>query len=231
MQKKLAPLAVVVIAAVISVVATAKDLDVPSLWRTCQRDSDCSPITRCGSCCGDDAINKEKIEDYADLYRQECQNARPHVLAITANLYVSRGLRTWEVAISFPEGAEEPVARSGIRRFAPARRSSEIDRDELRSEIVNLLNRYSAQIRGYGCEISWVQPSHPSNRRDVFSERSGSNSPTRPADSAAPSGPAALGIFSRSRQMKQLTTMATADAPTGAVGAQPSLREFRCAGL
>ena len=143
----------------------------------------------------------------------------------------ARGLRTWEVAISFPEDAEEPVARSGIRRFAPARRSSEIDRDELRSEIVNLLNRYSAQIRGYGCEISWVQPSHPSNRRDVFSERSGSNSPTRPADSAAPSGSAALGIFSRSRQMKQLTTMATADAPTGAVGAQPSLREFRCAGL
>ena len=77
MHRKLAPLAVVVIAAVISVVATAKDLDVPSLWRTCQRDSDCSPITRCGSCCGDDAINKEKIEDYADLYRQECQNARP----------------------------------------------------------------------------------------------------------------------------------------------------------
>jgi hypothetical protein len=33
----------------------------------------------------------------------------------------ARGLRTWEVAISFPEGAEVPVARSGIRRFAQHR--------------------------------------------------------------------------------------------------------------
>jgi len=155
----------------------------------------------------------------------------PHVLAITANLYVSKGFANLGGSDFFSGGCRRASCTERDQRFAPARRSSEIDRDELRSEIVNLLNRYSAQTRGYGCEISWVQPSHPSNPRDVFSERSGSNSPTRPADSAAPSGSAALGIFSRSRQMKQLTTMAPADAPTGAVGAQPSLREFRCAGL
>ena len=77
MRKKLPLLAAFIIAAVISVVAAARDLAVPDSWRTCQRDSDCSLIVRCGSCCGDDAINKGKSEDYQALYRQECKNPRP----------------------------------------------------------------------------------------------------------------------------------------------------------
>ena len=129
MHRKLAPLAVVVIAAVISVVATAKDLDVPSLWRTCQRDSDCSPITRCGSCCGDDAINKEKIEDYADLYRQECQNARPHVLAITANLYVSKGFANLGGSDFFSGGCRRA---SCTERDQAVRPSQALERDRPR---------------------------------------------------------------------------------------------------
>jgi hypothetical protein len=60
-----------------SAVATAKDGDVPSSWRTCHQDSDCSLIVRCGSCCPDDAINNEKIEVYRNIYRQECKNPRP----------------------------------------------------------------------------------------------------------------------------------------------------------
>ena len=77
MQKKLAVLAVVIPAAAVSVIAAANDLTVPGSWRNCQRDSDCSLIVRCGSCCSDDAINKEKIEDYRDLYRRDCRNPRP----------------------------------------------------------------------------------------------------------------------------------------------------------
>jgi hypothetical protein len=78
MHKKLG-LAVVITATAVSLVATAKDLDVPSSWRTCHQDSDCSIIVRCGSCCPDDAINKEKIKDYEYIYHQECENPRPPV--------------------------------------------------------------------------------------------------------------------------------------------------------
>jgi hypothetical protein len=78
MQKQLAVLLTVIItAAVISVTATAKDVDVPNSWRNCRYDSDCSSVVRCGSCCPDDAINKEKLNDYISVYQQECKNPRP----------------------------------------------------------------------------------------------------------------------------------------------------------
>jgi hypothetical protein len=78
MQKKLALLLTIILTtAAISVTVTAKDVDIPSSWRDCRQDMDCSLIVRCGSCCPDHAINKDKINDYRYLYKQECENPRP----------------------------------------------------------------------------------------------------------------------------------------------------------
>src|SRR5262249_23956769 len=75
MRKALGP--IVITAAVLSTVLSAESADVPSSWRTCQQDSDCVLIVRCGSCCPDDAINVEKIEVYRNMYHQEYNNPRP----------------------------------------------------------------------------------------------------------------------------------------------------------
>jgi len=63
-------------AVVTPVMAPASDIVLPQSWKVCRQDQDCAAIIRCGSCCADDAINKTKIEDYNNLYAQECQTPR-----------------------------------------------------------------------------------------------------------------------------------------------------------
>src|ERR1700758_2851255 len=75
MQNK--PSLIAAIAAAIASAAHTKAAHAPGSWRTCQQDEDCSPIITCGFCCAGDAINKQSVQSYQDLYARECRNRRP----------------------------------------------------------------------------------------------------------------------------------------------------------
>jgi hypothetical protein len=77
MRRQIALISLVIMsAAMIADAATGKDAAIPETWKDCRQDADCAAVVTCGSCCADAAINNSKVEDYNNLYAQECQKPR-----------------------------------------------------------------------------------------------------------------------------------------------------------